>query len=399
MTFSKESIDQLAILGGPPLFSTELHVGRPNVLDRAEVLRLVGEAMDRGWLTNNGPLVTELEARFAAFSGVEHAVAVANATLGLQLVAVALGVRGEVIMPSFTFIGTAHALAWIGLRPVFADVLPNTHTLDPADVAERVTPSTGAIVGVHLWGGACDTDALQAVAKGAGIPLFFDAAHAVGSAHLGRRVGGFGRAEVFSLHATKAVNALEAGIITTNDGELADGLRALRNFGFSGEDAVAGPGINAKLNEFSAAMGISNLAHFEAIRSHNLSIHAAYRETLATTRGVRLMTTADGNDHSYHHAVLQIDESAPVSRDLLQRVLTVENVRARRYFTPGCHRSPPYRDWAQHDRLPVTDRLSSNLLQLPTGLQLDSGVARRIGDLISYCFSRGDEIAASVDRP
>src|SRR3569832_588013 len=195
----KVSADPLAIFGGEPLFAEPLHVGRPNILDRGNLHDRIGAILARKWLSNDGPEVRELEASFAKFLDVKHCIAVANATLGLQLVVRALDVRGKVIMPSFTFIATPHAVAWQGAEPVFCDVRRETHMLDPRQVRAAMTPDVGAIVGVHVWGCACEIDELQAIADEWRVPLFFDAAHALGSSYKGTRLGRFGKAEDFSL--------------------------------------------------------------------------------------------------------------------------------------------------------------------------------------------------------
>ncbi len=215
--------------------------------------------LDRRWLTNDGPLVGEFEARVASRLGVRHCVTTSNATVALELASRALGMTGEVIVPSFTFVGTVHALHWHGVTPVFCDIDSETHRIDPECVEALITPNTTGIVGVHLWGRMCDEQALNAIASRHGFPLLFDAAHAMGSTSGGRSVGGFGHAEVLSFHATKIVNSFEGGAIVTDDDELASQLRATRNFGFVGRDYAEGLGKNAKMSEASAAMGLTSL--------------------------------------------------------------------------------------------------------------------------------------------
>lgn len=388
---------RLAVLGGSPAFAHTLQTGRPNILNSHATASLIRGAMDRHWLTNDGPLVHELEARFATLHDVRHAVAVANATLGLQLAARALGVAGEVIMPSFTFVGTAHAMAWIGLRPVFCDVSGDTHTLDAARASEAMTPETGAVLGVHLWGQPCDIEGLQRVADAHRVPLLFDAAHATGSARQGTPLGGFGRAEVFSLHATKSINGLEGGMVTTNDDALAGHLRRLRNFGFSAEGRVVSPGINAKMDEFSAAMALSNLAGFDRLCGHNRAIREAYRHGLAALPGIRLCEDPAADARSGHYAVVEVDEASPLGRDALCRVLVAERVTPRRYFRPGCHRCPPYAVEAPRHPLPVTERLSQTLMQLPTGLQMTPDDASTIACLIARACEDATRVEAALD--
>lgn len=386
----------LAVLGGAPAFETPLLTGCPNILDPAATAALIRDAMARRWLTNEGPLVRRIEDRFAEFQGVRHAVAVANATLGLQLAAAALGITGEVIVPSFTFIGTVHTMSWLGLRPVFCDVSTETHTLDASRVESAITRETGAIVGVHLWGRPCDIDGLQRVAEAHGVPVLFDAAHATGSAWQGTPLGRFGRAEVFSLHATKSINGLEGGMVTTDDDELAERVRRLRNFGFSAEGRVVSRGINAKMDEFSAAMALTNLAAFDRLSAHNRAIREAYRHGLAGLPGVRLSEHPAGDVPSRHYAVVEVDEASPLGRDALCRLLIAERVTPRRYFRPGCHRSPPYASEAPRHPLPVTDRLSQTLMQLPTGLQMTPEDASTIAAVLGRALAEAPRVRAAL---
>ncbi|HLB83912.1 MAG TPA: aminotransferase class I/II-fold pyridoxal phosphate-dependent enzyme, partial [Steroidobacteraceae bacterium] len=235
----KERVEDLAIAGGPPAFRESLHVGRPNIGDRARLLERINDLLDRRWLTNDGRYVRELEAELARRIGVRHCLAVCNATLGLQLAARALDLSGEVIVPAFTFVATAHALQWLGIAPVFADIDPRTHNIDPAHVEALVNERTTGILGVHLWGRACDVRALAAIARRHRLRLLFDAAHAFGCSHDGRSLGSFGDAEVLSFHATKYVNSFEGGAVTTDDDTLAARVRAMRNFGLAGGDRAA----------------------------------------------------------------------------------------------------------------------------------------------------------------
>jgi dTDP-4-amino-4,6-dideoxygalactose transaminase len=384
---------ELALVSGVPAFATALMTGRPNVLQPDRTASLIVSAMRRNWLTNDGPLVQELEARFAAFQGVKHCVAVANATLGLQLAARALGMTGEILMPAFTFIGTAHALAWIGLRPVFCDVSRETHTLDPQCVEDAITSATGGILGVHIWGQPCDVEGLQRVAHRRGVPLLFDAAHATGSSYRSIRLGGFGDGEVFSLHATKSINGLEGGMVATNDRGLAERVRLLRNFGFVGEDTVSGIGINAKMNEFSAAMALANLECYDRLHAHDRDIHGAYRQGLAGLDGIALQECRPDCARCDHYAVLSVSETAAIGSEALRRVLAAENVVARRYFFPGCHRSPPY-DRSEHRNLPISDKLCRTVMQLPTGLQLTRDDAAKIAAIVAHACEHADEVKA-----
>src|SRR5438552_5033660 len=250
------SIAELALFGGQPSFEEALHVGRPNIGDRTRLLDRFNQILDSRCLTNDGPFVKEFEQRIADLVGVKHCIAMCNGTVALEIAIRALGMTGEVIVPSFTFIATAHALQWQGITPVFCDIDPRTHTLDPNKVENLITPRTTGVIGVHVWGHTCNIDALAEITARHGLKLIFDAAHAFACSYKGRMIGSFGNAEVFSFHATKFFNTFEGGAVVTNDDELAAKIRLMKNFGFSGYDTVSYIGTNGKMNEVSAAMGL-----------------------------------------------------------------------------------------------------------------------------------------------
>lgn len=359
----------LAINGAPPAFAEPLHVGRPNIGNKKQFLERVGDIIDRGWLTNNGPLVQELETRIAEHIGVRNCVVMCNGTIALEIAIRALGLTGEVIVPSYTFIATAHALYWQGITPVFADIDPHTHNLDPRAVRKMITPRTSGIIGVHLWGRPAPVEALQAIADEHGLTLMFDAAHAFGCTHKGTMIGNFGRAEVLSFHATKAFNTLEGGAVVTNDDTLAEAMRLMRNFGFSGYDNVIHPGTNGKMTEVCAAMGLVNLDHLDEVVAANRSNHERYAEELGGLTGIRLLRYDAGERNNYHYVVVEVDDACPATRDEIVSALHAENVLARKYFWPGCHQMKPYRDLNPHAGLllPRTDAVSSKVIVLPTG--------------------------------
>jgi dTDP-4-amino-4,6-dideoxygalactose transaminase len=240
----KKTLNDLAFFGGSIAFDEIRHVGGPNVGDRSRLMDRINDLLDRRWLTNNGPYVEEFERRIAQTVGVKHCVAMCNATVALEITVRALALTGEVIVPSMTFIATAHALFWQHLTPVFCDIETDSFTLDPDRIEELVTPSTSAILGVHLWGRPCRIDKLVELAQKYDLELIFDAAHAFGCSWNGRMIGGFGVAEVFSFHATKFLNTFEGGAVVTNDDDLAAKLRVMKNFGFAGYDNVILLGTN-----------------------------------------------------------------------------------------------------------------------------------------------------------
>jgi len=366
----KTSVANLAILGGLPAFTDKLHVGRPNIGDRTKFLARINDLLDRRWLSNNGPFVQEFEQRIADFLGVKHCIAMCNATVALEIAARALGLHGEVIVPSFTFIATAHALQWQEITPVFCDVDPATHNLDPKNVEALITPRTTGIVGVHVWGRPCAIEALSEIAQRRGLKLMFDAAHAFGNSYNGRMIGNFGQVEVFSFHATKFFNTFEGGAVVTNDDDLATKIRLMTNFGFAGYDNVIYVGTNGKMTEVSAAMGLTGLESLDEFVAANLRNYAAYRVGLQDLSGVQLIAYDEAERCNYQYVIVEIDEAiAGISRDNLVSVLHAENVLARRYFYPGCHEMEPYRSYFPHAGLLLleTRKLTQLVMSLPTG--------------------------------
>jgi len=298
----------LAVCGGSPHFSEPLHVGRPNLPERQKVFSRLEGVFDRNWLTNSGPLVREFEERIAARLDVKHCVATCNGTAALEIAVRALEITGEVIIPSFTFVATAHALQWQGITPVFCDIDNESHTIDPERVEEAVGPRTGGIIGVHTWGHACRVADLEDLARRHNLTLLFDAAHALGCSVGKRPIGSFGSAEILSFHATKILNTFEGGAVVTNDTSLAERIRLMKNFGFTGFDRVAAIGVNGKMSEASAAMGLSGLECLDEFIRHNENNYRVYQRELSGIPGLQLVQRPDAGRHNYHYVVTEIDE-------------------------------------------------------------------------------------------
>ncbi|MFD8465561.1 dTDP-4-dehydro-6-deoxyglucose aminotransferase [Streptomyces cyaneofuscatus] len=394
----KRGVGDLALFGGRSAFLQPLYVGRPSHIDRGRLFERLNWVLDNQWLTNGGPLALEFEDRVAELAGVRNCVATCNATTALQLLIQASDLCGEVIMPSLTFAATAHAVRWVGLEPVFVDVDPATGAMDPAAVAEAVGPETAAIVGVHLWGRPCDVDALEKVAAEHGLPLFYDAAHAIGCTSRGRPVGSFGTAEVFSFHATKVVNGFEGGAIVTNDDGLAQRIRALHNFGIGLTGVSAAGGTNGKMSEASASMALTSLDAFDATVRHNRANFELYSAELSDVPGLTVVPHDREESHNYQYVVVLIDEEQTgIRRDLLLDVLGAENVSAKPYFSPPCHQLPPYSD-RRPVTLPHTERLAAQVFALPTGSTVSREDIRRVCNVVRLAVSRGAEVTSRRRR-
>lgn len=391
----KTRLDDLAIFGNIPAFREKLHVGRPNIGNRNRFLERVNDLLDRRWLSNNGLYVQELEQRLADLLKVKHCIAVCNGTVALEIAIRAVGLTGEVIMPSFTFIATAHALQWQEITPVFCDIDPQTHTINPWRVEAMITPRTTGIIGVHLWGQPCDVEALTEISQKHNLNLIFDAAHAFGCSYQKRMIGNFGDAEVFSFHATKFINTFEGGAVVTNNNELAEKIRLMRNFGFVNYDDVIHIGVNGKMNEVSAAMGLTSLESCEDFITINSRNYKHYQHELAEIPGVSLFTYNESERCNYQYVVLEIEESVTrISRDQLVKILHAENVLARRYFYPGCHRLEPYRSYFPNAGLLLleTEKLVKRVLILPTATAVDPDDISKICNIIRLVVAHGREV-------
>ncbi|MBD2442389.1 aminotransferase class I/II-fold pyridoxal phosphate-dependent enzyme [Dolichospermum sp. FACHB-1091] len=399
MICKKKYFSDLAIFGGTPTFTEKLHVGRPNIGNREDLLSRINDILDRKWLTNHGIYVQEFEQRIAEFVGVKHCIATCNATVALEIAIRAVGLTGEVIVPSFTFIATPHALQWQEITPVFCDIDPQTHNIDPNKIVQSITPRTTGIIGVHLWGRPCDVETLSDIAHTYGLKLMFDAAHAFGCSHQGKMIGSFGEAEVFSFHATKFLNTFEGGAIVTNSDELAEKIRLMTNFGFAGYDQVIYIGTNGKMNETSAAMGLTSLESIDDFVDVNYRNYKCYQRELADITGISLLSYDETEQFNYQYIVLEIEESkTQITRDNLIKILHSENIIARRYFYPGCHRMEPYKSYFPHAKLLLseTEKLADKVVLLPTGTSVNEDEIYMISQIIRIAVREAKNIFPQI---
>ena len=348
-----------------PAFPKLLPIVVPEGLPGEEFLEEVRGIVVSKQLTN-GAHVKKLEEAAAEYLGVAHCVTVANCTAGLLLVLKALDLRGEVILPSFTFHATAHAVVWNGLTPVFADCDAKTFCIAPQAVRAQVSNRTAAILAVHLFGNPAAVKELEEIAGGLQIPLVFDAAHAFGSLSHGGHVGGFGTAEVFSFSPTKLVVAGEGGLVATRDAGLAEKLRAARNYGDAGNSNPEILGVNARMGEINAAMALRGLAGLDARIDRRNEIRLRYERGLRDVAGLRFQEVREGGRSTCKDFSVIVDEKEfGHSRDWLLELLHVENIGARKYFWPPVHRQKLYSEMCDGRPLPVTDLISDGVVSLP----------------------------------
>ena len=371
-------------------------VGKPNVALSESLMKQFEMVLQSKQLTNNGPNVQELEKKIADYIGVEHCILVNNATIGLEILLDVLDISGEVLMPSYTFVATAHAAYRSGLTPVFVDILSDTHGIDVDKIRQAINTNVVAIMGVNLWGIPCDLNALEELSNELQIPLIFDSAHAFGSSYGKRMVGTFGTAEVFSFHTTKFFNTFEGGAITTNDDNLANKLRLYRGFGIERPDHVVQIGTNAKLSEFHAVMGLANFDHIDRIMRLNRENYNTYREIFSDSGVGEILELDKVGESNYQYVVLELRDNFVPERDNVISHFESLNVYLRKYFWPSCHNMEPYSSNASvHSKnsLIVTEQVANRVIVLPTGSSVSPEVCGNIAnEIIRFCESTSKDI-------
>lgn len=385
------------MLGESPLFAEKIPIAKPEVPSRNELEKGLSQILGNGILTN-GPFTKAFESAIAEHLKVNHAVAVSSATTGLMLAYRALNLTGEVIVPSFTFMATVSSLVWAGVRPIFADIDYSTGNLDPAAAAAAITSRTSAIVAVHNSGNPAPIDELEELAKRRNLALVFDAAHAAGSFYKGEPVGGQGSVQVFSLTPTKLLVAGEGGIITTNDEQLAGRLRILREYGNRGDYNSEMAGLNGRIPEFNALMGIHSLAKLESAVHHRNHLARLFRERLGRLPGLGFQSVREGDRNSYKDFSVIIEPHAfGLTRDELRAVLEAENIDTRTYYDPPPHRHIAYKEFASPDGiLPNTDRLSAQILNVPIWSHMEESIASRICLAIEKAYEQAPSIRSTL---
>jgi dTDP-4-amino-4,6-dideoxygalactose transaminase len=380
------------MLGGAPAFADPLPLIRPALPPNERLLPRLGAVLSTGMITN-GAQVRAFEDRVAAYLGVEHVVAVSNATTGLMLLLRALNLRGGVVVPSFTFMASGHAVRWNDLQILFADSDPQTCTADVASVEKAASRGAAAILLTHTYGSPCDVDALADVAKRTGAVLLFDAAHGFGARYAdGTMVGSKGLAEVFSLSPTKTLTTGEGGLVTTQDAGLARALRVAREYGNPGTYDSVQLGLNGRLTELAAVLGIEALDDFPRWLERRLALVERYRAGLSRVPGITFQQVAEGARSSYKDFAIRVGPEFGLSRDELADCLRQDGIASRPYFDPPLHRQTVYADVANPDALPGTEELARTMLTLPLSAQLADEVVDRVCDAVRRNHTHAAEL-------
>lgn len=395
---TKRNINDLALFGGPKAFYEVRSTSNLVQPDINNFLNYTKQIYKKRWITNNGPLVQELETRLASIHETRYCVTFCSGFMALMLAMYDLRTQGikegeaEVIMPSLTYRRMADIAVWAGLIPHFCDVDTRTLGMTAETVEPCINKKTSLIIGVHPIVNLCDINGLVELSNRYNIPLLFDSVEASLASHEGKMLGSFGKAEVFSLHASKLLNGFEGGYLTTNDEELAEGLRKGRAFGFSGKDNIVRLGLNAKLNEVHAAMTLACLDDIDKQITRNRSRYMRYSDCLAKGIGITIVPYDEQEKRGYKNILVKLDDLWPLSREDTLRLMHAENLLARPYYYPPLHKKDTtYKQYACGN-LHVTESLSLNHMLLPCGEFVSLEDVNSIVDILIFIRDHGMEL-------
>jgi dTDP-4-amino-4,6-dideoxygalactose transaminase len=393
MTTRKQALEDLALFGGDRRFSrarSTSNLVRPDLDAFLSYSRIFYDAQ---WYTNTGPASVMLEERLAEFHEAAECVVFSCGFWGLVLAirCLALPDRQEVLMPSLTYRRMADAVAWTGLIPRFCDIEENSLAPSADTMRPLISEQTALILGAQPMVNCCDAPGLEALAEQASIPLLIDSVESVYESYQGRRVGTFGKAELFSLHASKLVNGFEGGYITTEDGSLAEELRLLRGFGYRAQDEVIGLGLNAKLNEIHAAMTLAGLDEVDQHVQRNQVRYEVYRECVRDFPDLRLLEFDESERCGYKNIVIELRDDWPLSRERTLLLLNAEGILARAYYSPPLHmKKTSYPTYSA--RLEVTERLAERFVLMPSGFQVSAEDIRDVMNVMRFISLHADAI-------
>ncbi len=364
--------------------SQPVYVTQPYLPPLEEFIPYLEKIWESKWLTNNGPFHQQLEKALCEHLGVEHLALFANGTIALVTALQTLRITGEVITTPYSFVATTHSLFWNGIKPVFVDIDPVTCNIDPDKIAAAITPQTTAILPVHCYGNPCAVGRIQKIADTYGLKVIYDAAHAFGVRHKGESLLTHGDLSVLSFHATKTFTTFEGGAIVCPDAKIKQRINYLKNFGFADEVTVMAPGINGKMSEFNAALGLLQLKYINQALARRKEIDAVYRERLSGVKGIRCLRRAGEDVANYSYFPILIEADYTINRDALYQKLRDNEIYARRYFYPLISDFPMYRGLpsAQRSNLPVATTASDRVLCLPIYPALQAEDQQRVINVI-----------------
>lgn len=361
------------------------YVTQPFLAPLEEFIPYLEQIWSNKVLTNGGPFHQQLETALCDYLGVEHIALFTNGTLALVTALQALRITGEVITTPYSFVATSHSLLWNSIKPVFVDIDPHTLNLDPRKIEQAITPQTTAIMPVHCYGHPCDVEAIQKIADNYNLKVIYDAAHAFGVQDAQGSILRHGDLSVLSFHATKVFNTFEGGAIVCPDEKTKTRIDQLKNFGHVGETNVVAPGINGKMSEFNAALGLLQLKYIDEVLARRARIDAAYREQLGSIQGIHCLQDAGEKKANYAYFPIFVDADYPLSRDELYQALKDHGVHPRRYFYPLISDFPMYRGLpsANHANLPVARSAADRILCLPIYPDLELSTVENITRFIA----------------
>lgn len=363
----------------------DIFVTQPTLPPLDEFIPYLQQIWDNKALTNGGPFHQQLEDELCKYLGVEHICLFTNGTIALVTALQALRITGEVITTPFSFVATSHSLLWNNIKPVFADINPNTLNLDPDKIEAAITPQTTAIMPVHCYGHPCDTKAIQKIADNYNLRVIYDAAHAFGVQDEQGSVLNYGDLSVLSFHATKVFNTFEGGAIICPDAKTKVRIDQLKNFGHVGETTVIAPGINGKMSEFNAALGLVQLKYIDQALEKRKEIDALYREKLTGIEGIHCLEDSGEKSANYAYFPILVTSDYPISRDKLYQKLKEKGIHPRKYFSPLISDFPMYRGLqsAGRENLPVASSAAKQVMCLPFYPDLDYSVIHEISQIMT----------------
>ncbi len=361
---------------------TQSFIANPNKLGDGIVEILSGEQ-----LTNDGPHLQSLEKNLKSYLNIQNISLFCNGTIALLTALKALNLKGEVVTTPFTFPATIHALEWLGLTPVFCDIDHKTMCIDAEKIENLITEKTSAILGVHVYGMPCDVIKIKEIADKYNLKVIYDAAHSFITKIDGKSIGLYGDISMFSFHATKLFNTIEGGALVYNDNRLTDKLFLLKNFGIRNQESIELPGINGKMNEIQAIVGIENLNGLEVEIKKRKEIFELYNEELSNIKGVKLLEYPKNTTPSLQYYPIRIDENVTgTNRDKIYEKLKKENIFSRKYFYPLCSNYECYNNLpsAKKELLPVANKVSDEILCLPFYGDIDKEIIRKICKIVKF---------------